>query len=199
MGRGISPWPFLCRDEDNSAINVKRTSALIVARRIDEVERRLYFIEMYSYPESSWTVEYYPIRSRMNYLNDLPSVKMHHQYQLANPTMGGDNEKMNVDSAANSDEEMTDMEMTFQSQAAWQPLDWFNARSGFLHGLRCERMEIELSHNNFCEISCVEMVMMANSGGVVWMVMTDGGSVAWMVMAVGRVDCGEETPQSLVC
>ncbi|KAG5552344.1 hypothetical protein RHGRI_010431 [Rhododendron griersonianum] len=43
-----------------------RTSALIVARRVDEVERRLYFIEMYSQPESNWTVEYYAIQTRMN-------------------------------------------------------------------------------------------------------------------------------------
>ncbi|KAF7148353.1 hypothetical protein RHSIM_Rhsim03G0126400 [Rhododendron simsii] len=44
----------------------QRAFALIVARRVDEVERRLYFIEMYSNPESNWTVEYYPIDSRIN-------------------------------------------------------------------------------------------------------------------------------------
>ncbi|KAF7113034.1 hypothetical protein RHSIM_RhsimUnG0167300 [Rhododendron simsii] len=44
----------------------QRASALIVARRVDEMERRLYFIEMYSNPESNWTVEYYPIDSRIN-------------------------------------------------------------------------------------------------------------------------------------
>ncbi|KAF7114848.1 hypothetical protein RHSIM_RhsimUnG0075000 [Rhododendron simsii] len=43
-----------------------RESALIVARRVDEVERRLYFIEMYLRRESNSTVEYYPIDSRMN-------------------------------------------------------------------------------------------------------------------------------------
>ncbi|KAF7154336.1 hypothetical protein RHSIM_Rhsim01G0159300 [Rhododendron simsii] len=45
---------------------IQRTSTLIVARRVDEVERRLYFIEMYSHPESNWTVEYYANESRMN-------------------------------------------------------------------------------------------------------------------------------------
>ncbi|XP_058219904.1 protein FAR1-RELATED SEQUENCE 5-like [Rhododendron vialii] len=50
----------LFRDE------IQLTSALIVARRVDEVECWLYFIEMYSHLESNWTVEYYPIRSKMN-------------------------------------------------------------------------------------------------------------------------------------
>ncbi|XP_058203044.1 protein FAR1-RELATED SEQUENCE 5-like [Rhododendron vialii] len=45
---------------------IQRASALIVARRVDEMERRLYFIEMYSHPESNWMVEYYPIDSRIN-------------------------------------------------------------------------------------------------------------------------------------
>ncbi|KAI8543547.1 hypothetical protein RHMOL_Rhmol08G0227200 [Rhododendron molle] len=45
---------------------IQHMFALIVAHRVDEVERRLYFIEMYSQPESNWTVEYYAIKSRMN-------------------------------------------------------------------------------------------------------------------------------------
>ncbi|KAI8536731.1 hypothetical protein RHMOL_Rhmol10G0279800 [Rhododendron molle] len=45
---------------------IQRTSALIVARRIDELEHRLYFIEMYAQADSNWTVEYYAIKSRMN-------------------------------------------------------------------------------------------------------------------------------------
>ncbi|XP_058211527.1 protein FAR1-RELATED SEQUENCE 5-like [Rhododendron vialii] len=45
---------------------IQRAFALIVARRVDEMERRLYFIEMYSHPKSNWTVEYYPIDSRIN-------------------------------------------------------------------------------------------------------------------------------------
>ncbi|KAI8537876.1 hypothetical protein RHMOL_Rhmol09G0058300 [Rhododendron molle] len=45
---------------------IQRTSALIVARRVDELERRLYFIEMYAQADSNWTVEYYAIKSRMN-------------------------------------------------------------------------------------------------------------------------------------
>ncbi|KAI8530690.1 hypothetical protein RHMOL_Rhmol11G0079100 [Rhododendron molle] len=53
-------------DAEAETDEIQRTSALIVARRVEEVERRLYFIEMYSQPESSWTVEYYAIKSRMN-------------------------------------------------------------------------------------------------------------------------------------
>ncbi|KAI8551617.1 hypothetical protein RHMOL_Rhmol06G0199800 [Rhododendron molle] len=45
---------------------IQRASALIVARRVDEVERRLYFVEMYLRRESNWTVEYYPIDYRRN-------------------------------------------------------------------------------------------------------------------------------------
>ncbi|KAI8539192.1 hypothetical protein RHMOL_Rhmol09G0162100 [Rhododendron molle] len=45
---------------------IQRTSALIVTRRVDEVERRLYFIEIYAQAESNWTVEYYAVTSRMN-------------------------------------------------------------------------------------------------------------------------------------
>ncbi|KAI8560916.1 hypothetical protein RHMOL_Rhmol04G0293100 [Rhododendron molle] len=45
---------------------IQRTSTLIVTRRVDEVERRLYFIEMYAQAESNWTVEYYAVTSRMN-------------------------------------------------------------------------------------------------------------------------------------
>ncbi|KAI8571684.1 hypothetical protein RHMOL_Rhmol01G0138400 [Rhododendron molle] len=45
---------------------IQRASALIVARRVDEVERRLYFVEMYLRRESNWTVQYYPIDNRMN-------------------------------------------------------------------------------------------------------------------------------------
>ncbi|KAG5553588.1 hypothetical protein RHGRI_011469 [Rhododendron griersonianum] len=45
---------------------IQRTSALIVGRCVNEVERWLYFIERYSHPESNWTVEYYPIDSRIN-------------------------------------------------------------------------------------------------------------------------------------
>ncbi|KAF7150027.1 hypothetical protein RHSIM_Rhsim02G0127400 [Rhododendron simsii] len=60
---------FLCRDEEHSAIlfqdEIQRTSPLIVARRVDELRHRLYFIEMYSHSESNWMVEYYPMDSRM--------------------------------------------------------------------------------------------------------------------------------------
>ncbi|KAG5540900.1 hypothetical protein RHGRI_020966 [Rhododendron griersonianum] len=45
---------------------IQHAFALIVARHVDTVERRLYFIEMYSHPESNWTIEYYPIDSRIN-------------------------------------------------------------------------------------------------------------------------------------
>ncbi|KAI8574614.1 hypothetical protein RHMOL_Rhmol01G0367800 [Rhododendron molle] len=45
---------------------IQRASALIVARRVDEVERRLYFVEMYLRRESNWTVEYYPVDNRMS-------------------------------------------------------------------------------------------------------------------------------------
>lgn len=36
-----------------------------MARRVDELRHRLYSIDMYSHPESKWTVEYYPMDSRM--------------------------------------------------------------------------------------------------------------------------------------
>ncbi|KAG5548783.1 hypothetical protein RHGRI_014212 [Rhododendron griersonianum] len=49
-------------------------------------------------------------------------------------------------------------------------------------------MDIELGHNNFCEITRVEMVMMADGRGVVRMV----APFAWMLMAVRRLDCGED-------
>ncbi|KAG5552341.1 hypothetical protein RHGRI_010428 [Rhododendron griersonianum] len=49
-------------------------------------------------------------------------------------------------------------------------------------------MDIELGHNNFCEITGVEMVMMADGRGVVRMV----AAFARMLMPVRRLDCGED-------
>ncbi|KAI8560912.1 hypothetical protein RHMOL_Rhmol04G0292700 [Rhododendron molle] len=48
-------------------------------------------------------------------------------------------------------------------------------------------MDIELGHNNFCEITRVETVMMADGRGVVRMV----APFAWMLMAVTSLDCGD--------
>ncbi|KAI8537880.1 hypothetical protein RHMOL_Rhmol09G0058600 [Rhododendron molle] len=48
-------------------------------------------------------------------------------------------------------------------------------------------MDIELGHNNFCEITRVETVMMADGRGVVRMV----ALFAWMLMAVTSLDCGD--------
>ncbi|KAH7840935.1 hypothetical protein Vadar_023544 [Vaccinium darrowii] len=44
---------------------IQRTYPLLVEQRVDELQRRLYFIEVYSHPERKWTVEYFPIDSKM--------------------------------------------------------------------------------------------------------------------------------------
>ncbi|KAI8561142.1 hypothetical protein RHMOL_Rhmol04G0314600 [Rhododendron molle] len=49
-------------------------------------------------------------------------------------------------------------------------------------------MDIDLGHNNFCEITRLETVMMADGRGVVRMV----ASFAWMLMPVRRLECGDD-------
>ncbi|KAF7130425.1 hypothetical protein RHSIM_Rhsim10G0158300 [Rhododendron simsii] len=63
---------------------IQRASPLIVAQRVDELRRRLYFIEMYSHSESNWTVEYHPLDSRMNVV--LTHAKMDKECLTCVPT-----------------------------------------------------------------------------------------------------------------
>ncbi|KAH7857546.1 hypothetical protein Vadar_013869 [Vaccinium darrowii] len=44
---------------------IQCTYPLVVEKCVDELQRLLYFIEVYSHPERKWTVEYFPIDSKM--------------------------------------------------------------------------------------------------------------------------------------